>query len=71
LPLSEWLDDARRWVEAGHRQDAKMLLVALRAVHPRSRPVLELLAQTLEDCDEFREAALVYRDLLRPSLSRT
>lgn len=70
LPLPEWLDDARRWVEAGHRQDAKTLLVALRAVHPRSRPVLELLAQTLEDCGEFREAALVYRDLLRPSLSR-
>ena len=71
VPLPEWLDDARRWVEAGHRQDAKTLLVALRAVHPRSRSVLELLAQTLEDCGEFREAALVYRDLLRPSLSST
>ena len=68
LPLPEWLDDARRWAETGHRQDARQLLVALRAVYPRHRAVLELLAQTLEELGDFREAALVYRDLLRPGL---
>lgn len=68
LPLPDWLDDVRRWAETGHRQEARQLLVALRAVYPRHRVVLELLAQTLEELGDFREAALVYRDLLRPGL---
>ena len=69
LPLQDWVDDARRWVEQGHRMDAKGLLVALRAVHPCHRGVLELLAQLLEELGEYRDAALVYRDLLRPNLA--
>lgn len=69
LPVQEWLDDARLWAEAGHRDEAKRLLTALRAVHPSHRGVLELLAQLLEELGEFRDAALVYRDLLRPTLA--
>jgi len=69
VPLQDWLEDARRWAEMGNRHDAKGLLVALRAVHPRHRGVLELLAQILEELGEFRDAALVYRDLLRPGLA--
>lgn len=69
LPLQDWLDDARRWIEIGHRKEAKELLIGLRAVYPSDRGVLELLGRLLEDLGDFREAALIYRDLLRPLLS--
>jgi Flp pilus assembly protein TadD len=69
LPLRDWLDDARRWSETGHRQAAKQLLMALRALYPSDRGVLELLGRLLEELGDFREAALIYRDLLRPSLT--
>jgi tetratricopeptide (TPR) repeat protein len=68
LPLEDWLEDVRQWLETGCRQEAKSLLVALRAVHPRQPAVLELLAHTYEALGDFRDAALVYRDLLRPRL---
>jgi tetratricopeptide (TPR) repeat protein len=69
LPLQDWLDDARRWSEMGHRQETKKLLIALRAVYPSDRGVLEFLGLLLEELGDFREAALIYRDLLRPSLT--
>lgn len=69
LPLKDWLEDARRWGETGYRQEAKQLLIALRAVYPCDRGVLELLGRLLEELGDFREAALIYRDLLRPGLT--
>jgi tetratricopeptide (TPR) repeat protein len=68
LPLEDWLEDVRQWLETGCRQEAKSLLLALRAVHPLQPAVLELLAYTHEALGDFRDAALVYRDLLRPRL---
>ena len=68
VPVDDWVEDARSWLEAGWREEAKGLLIALRALYPRHVPLLQLLAETFEGCGEFRDAALVYRDLLRPSL---
>ena len=69
VPVDDWVEDACSWVEAGLGEEAKGLLIALRAIYPRHVPLLQLLAETFERCGEFRDAALVYRDLLRPALS--
>lgn len=69
IPLHDWLEDARQWIAAGWRAEAKGLLVALRALFPRDPSLLRLLAETLEASGDYRDAALVYRDLLRPSLT--
>lgn len=68
LPLEDWLEDARQWCSSGRRQEARQLLTALRAVQPQHQGVLSLLAETLEALGDYRDAALVYRDLLRPAL---
>jgi len=69
VPVMDWIEDARLWAESGCHEEAKTLLMALRAVYPRHAALLQLLAETLEACGEYRDAALVYRDLLRPALS--
>ena len=68
VPLDDWLDDARAWIAAGAREETRGLLIALRALYPRHADLLQLLAETLEACGDYRDAALVYRDLLRPTL---
>ena len=48
------------------RQAAIALLTALQQAAPEERSLVQLLADALEDQGDYREAALLYRQLLRP-----
>jgi hypothetical protein len=58
-------------MRSGERPHARLLLdLLIREAKPdQRRMVLPLLAELLELEGEFREAALIYRELLRPSLA--
>ena len=71
VPLNRWLG----WAQAGlngtekgapARAAALELLQALQQRAPEERSVLQALADALEDQGDYREAALLYRQLLRP-----
>lgn len=71
VPLARWLG----WAEAGlrgsgkgspEREAALALLEALQQAAPEERSVLQARADALEDQGDYREAALLYRHLLRP-----
>ena len=72
MPLQRWLD----WVQQGLkgtekgsplRDAALALLQALQQAFPTDRTLLQLLADSLEDQGDYRDAALLYRQLLRPN----
>ena len=71
-PLERWL----RWAKQGlvnneksspERQVAMNLLQELHKAHPKDRDLLQQLADALEYQGEYREAAVIYRKLLRPN----
>ena len=70
LPMERWLQWARTGVgsvEDGRvRQEALAMVQDLHRQWPKERAVTELLAETLEQEGDYRQAALLYRDLLRP-----
>ena len=72
VPLQRWLN----WVQQGLngteklsplRDAALALLQALQQAFPTDRTILQLLADSLEDQGDYRDAALLYRQLLRPT----
>ena len=66
--LEPWLEASRGWMANGDAESALELLEALRQLLDEPATVLPLLAEALEGLGRYREAALVYRDLLRPHL---
>lgn len=71
LELEAWLEQARLLHQEGNRQAARALLQALAdgGTAEQRRAVLPELAEQLEAAGAFRDAALLYRELLRPELS--
>lgn len=71
LDLEEWTEQARALYQAGNSQTALLLLQSLaeRGSAEQRLAVLPELAECLEAAGAFREAALLYRELLRPGLS--
>ena len=51
--------------DAAIQGEALQLLKDLKAVHPNNKEVIQALADALEAAGEYREAALLYRELLR------
>jgi hypothetical protein len=47
------------------------LLQCLHQCRPGERPVMQALADALEARGEYRQASLLYRDLLRPQTPST
>jgi tetratricopeptide (TPR) repeat protein len=68
LDPEPWLEACRGWIAAEQAEAALQLLEALRPLVEPPEAVLTLLAEALEALGRYREAALVYRDLLRPTL---
>ena len=70
VPLERWLHWARLGCEqeTGQpcRREALALLQDLHRIAPSERSVKEALAEALEAEGKYRQAALLYRDLLRP-----
>lgn len=71
LPLGRWLSWSQQGLEGTAsgspvRQAALALLQALQQAAPEDRGLLQALADALEDQGDYREAALLYRQLLRP-----
>ena len=69
--MQRWLTWAQQGLEGSEkaspvRQAAMALLTALQQTAPEERSLLQLLADALEDQGDYREAALLYRQLLRP-----
>lgn len=70
VPSDRWLG----WCRVGlaqppgdhARQEALAFLQDLRRLHPADRAIAEVLAETLEAEGDYRQAALLYRELLRP-----
>lgn len=71
VPLKRWLS----WAQVGlsgtekgapARVAALQLLQRLQQLAPTERTVMQTLADALEDQGDYREAALLYRQLLRP-----
>lgn len=70
VPSDRWLG----WCRVGlaqppgdhARQEALAFLQDLRRLHPANRAIAEVLAETLEAEGDYRQAALLYRELLRP-----
>jgi tetratricopeptide (TPR) repeat protein len=71
LELECWLEQAQALHQAGRGDAALLLLKALAdgGTPEQRRQVLPELAMHLEAASAFREAALVYRELLRPELA--
>jgi len=71
MPLERWLAWAQEGLAepAGSslQQESLALLEALAQRHPSDRSVLEQLAATYEAQGQFKEASLLYRELLRPA----
>lgn len=71
VSLQRWLAWAQQGLEDSEkaspvRQAAMALLTALQQAAPEDRSLLQQLADALEDQGDYREAALLYRQLLRP-----
>ena len=71
VPLQRWLSWAKQGLEGTEkaspvRQAALALLTALQQAAPQDRNLVQALADALEDQGDYREAALLYRQLLRP-----
>ena len=66
--LEPWLEACRGWIAANDAAVALQLLEALRPHVDASPSLLSLMAEALEALGRYRDAALVYRQLLRPSL---
>ena len=71
VPQARWLGWAQKGLagtpkESSLRQAALALLKALQQAAPEDRALLQQLADALEDQGDYREAALLYRQLLRP-----
>jgi tetratricopeptide (TPR) repeat protein len=71
LELESWLEQAQALHQAGRSDAALLLLKALAdgGTPEQRRQVLPELATLLEVGGSFREAALLYRELLRPGLA--
>ena len=70
LVLEPWLEQAQALHQSGCHQAALAILQALAdsGTAEQRRAVLPELAELLEAAGSFREAALLYRELLRPGL---
>lgn len=71
VPLQRWLEWAQQGLNGSAkgsplRDAALALLQALHQASPADRTLLQLLADALEDQGDYRDAALLYRQLLRP-----
>lgn len=71
VPIATWINWARQGLDdkdksSPVRQAAIALLQGLQRAVPTDRTVLQSLADALEDQGDFREASLLYRQLLRP-----
>ena len=71
LPLGRWMSWSQQGLDGTApgspvRQAALALLQALQQADPEDRGLLQALADALEDQGDYREAALLYRQLLRP-----
>ena len=71
VPMQRWLSWAQQGLEGSEkaspvRQAALALLTALQQAAPEERSLVQVLADALEDQGDYREAALLYRQLLRP-----
>lgn len=66
-PLTKQLQWARQGLEAGAVAPALTLLRRLHEQAPNERSVMQLLADALEQQGDYREASLLYRELLRPA----
>ena len=71
LPLHRWLSWAQQGLTSADkaspvRQGGLALLQALQQTFPNEPSVLKALAEALEDQGDYRQAALLYRQLLRP-----
>ena len=69
--MQRWLSWAQQGLEDSDktspvRQAALALLTALQQAVPEERSLVQVLADALEDQGDYREAALLYRQLLRP-----
>jgi predicted Zn-dependent protease len=70
-PLELWLEWAQQAQAAAVNHDPVELETFLRALwqqFPAERQAGQLLAELLEQQGEYQQAALIYRDLLRPQL---
>ena len=70
-PLELWLEWAQQAQAAAVNHDPVELETFLRALwqqFPAERQAPQLLAELLEQQGEYQQAALIYRDLLRPQL---
>jgi len=69
--LETWLEQAQLLQEEGQCEAAQVLLQALAdgGTAEQRRLVLPVLAELLEAAGAFRDAALLYRELLRPGLA--
>jgi tetratricopeptide (TPR) repeat protein len=70
-PLDLWMDWAQQSMASAATHDPLDLEAFLRALwqqFPAERKAPQLLAELLEDQGEYQQAALIYRDLLRPQL---
>ena len=70
VPLQRWLAWAGLGLaadaDAASQREALMFLEDLLRHWPDERSIKEVLAQALEARGDYRRAALLYRDLLRP-----
>jgi len=71
VPFQRWMTWAQQGLEGTDkdspaRQAAMALLTALQQAVPEERSLLQVLADALEDQGDYRQAALLYRQLLRP-----
>jgi Tfp pilus assembly protein PilF len=64
-----WLAWAKQWREQGDGAAALQVLQVLRAGGASGSELLEPLAELLEEQGAYREAALVYRELLREGMN--
>lgn len=71
VPVERWLKWAKEGLAKSSQGDALLghaldLLKALQEQHPQERELLQCLADALEDQGDYREASLLYRQLLQP-----
>ena len=71
VPLQRWLNWAQKGLEKPNsdqaRQEAIAMLKDLHRLAPDQRNVMEALAMALEEDGDYRQASLLYRELLRPA----
>ena len=71
VPLQRWLNWAQKGLETPNgdqaRQEAIAMLKDLHRLAPDQRSVMEALAMALEEVGDYRQASLLYRELLRPA----